>query len=134
MLNNLSLRSITCLIDRSLSTISQEIRRNQLYDERYEGQKAQINRLARRAASRPVKKIDQGNELLKLVVLMLLHKFSLQQLADNLRRMTLLGLCLSRDNLQHNQALPVGELRKELIHCLWQGTTTLKALIAEVRS
>lgn len=43
LLNNLSLRRIARLMGRSPSTISREIRRNQLSDGRYEAPKAQVN-------------------------------------------------------------------------------------------
>lgn len=128
LLNNLSLRCIARLIGRSPSTVSREIRRNQLSDGRYEAPKAQVNRLTRRTACRPVKKLDQDNELFELVVLMLRKKFSPQQIAGNLRHMKLPGYedsYVCRETIYNAiYALPVGELRKELIHCLRQGKTT----------
>ncbi|SKA26904.1 Helix-turn-helix domain-containing protein, partial [Oceanospirillum multiglobuliferum] len=81
LLHNLSLRSIARLLDRSPSTISREIRRNQLADGLYEAPKAQANRQARRVGCRPVKKLAQGNELFDLVILMLRQRFSPQQIA-----------------------------------------------------
>ena len=58
---------------------------------------------------------------------MLRQKFSPQQIAGNLRRMKLPGYedsYVCRETIYNAiYALPVGELRKELIHCLRQGKT-----------
>ena len=84
--------------------------------------------MARRAACRPVTKLVSGNEWFELVILMQRKKFSPQQTAGNLRHMKLPGYEDSyacRGTIYNPvYALPVGELRKELIHCLRQGKTT----------
>ncbi|SJZ95292.1 hypothetical protein SAMN02745127_01647 [Oceanospirillum multiglobuliferum] len=75
-----------------------------------------------------MKKLAQGNELFDLVILMLRQRFSPQQIAGNLKRMKLPGYedsYVCRETIYNAiYALPVGELRKELIHCLRQGKAT----------
>jgi len=66
LLNNLSLRCIARLIGRSPSTISREIRRNQLPDGRYEAPKVQDNRQARRVLADPLKNLFRRMSCLNL--------------------------------------------------------------------
>ena len=126
--HSLSLRAIARLIGRSPSTISREIKRNSNSTGQYIAPQAQQSRCRNRLLCRPKKKLTPESELFELVAYMLRHKFSPDQIAGKLRTMNILGYertYVCRETIDNAiYALPVGELRKELIICLRQGKTT----------
>ena len=126
--HSLSLRAIARLIGRSPSTISREIKRNSNSAGQYSAPQAQQSRCRNRLLCRPKKKLVFDSELFELVAYMLRHKFSPDQIAGKLRTMNIPGYertYVCRETIYNAiYALPVGELRKELIICLRQGKTT----------
>ena len=124
----LSLRRIASLIDRSPSTISREVRRNRDACGHYSARTAQRRMQARRQACRPTRKLVPGTERFDLIVHMLRDRLSPEQIAGKLRHMNIPSLrdaYVCRETIYNAiYALPVGELRKELIICLRQGKTT----------
>ncbi|WP_347505302.1 IS30 family transposase [Pseudomonas anguilliseptica] len=123
-----SLRKIAHLINRSPSTISRELRRNREVCGRYSARAAQQQMRARRQVCRPKRKLLPGSERFELVTHMLRERLSPEQIAGKLRSMNIPSL---RDAYVCCEtiytaiyALPVGELRKELIICLRQSKTT----------
>lgn len=82
----------------------------------------------RRLACRPQKKLVLGAELFDLVVDLLRQRFSPEQIAGELRSMKTPNFedaYVCRETIYNAiYALPVGELRKELIICLRQGKST----------
>ena len=123
----LSQRKIARLINRSPSTISRELRRNRDDCGDYSACAAQQQMQARRQVCRPKHKLLPGSERFELVVHMLRERLSPEQIAGKLRRMNIPSLrdaYVCRETIYNAiYALPVGELRKELIICLRQGKT-----------
>ena len=123
-----SLRRIACLINRSPSTISRELRRNRDACGGYSARVAQQQMQARRQVCRPMRKLLPGSERFELVVHMLRERLSPEQIAGKLRSMNIPSLreaYVCRETIYNAiYALPVGELRKELIICLRQSKTT----------
>ncbi len=123
-----SLRRIACLINRSPSTISRELRRNRGACGGYSARLAQQQMQARRQVCRPMRKLLPGSERFELVTHMLRERLSPEQIAGKLRSMNIPNLrdaYVCRETIYNAiYALPVGELRKELIICLRQGKTT----------
>lgn len=127
-LQGLSQRAIARMLDRSPSTISRELRRNAANASPYSASQAQQQMRQRRKVCRPARKLEPGGELFDLVVYLLRQRFSPQQIAGKLRRMEFPKLedaYVCRETIYNAiYALPVGELRKELIICLRQGKTS----------
>src|SRR5690554_2733202 len=118
LLKKLSLRAIARQLKRSPSTISREVRRNSDADGNYTAYGAYQHTKARRVTCRPKRKLVPGSELFQMVKEMLRDHFSPQQIAGNLRRMfpKLKDAYVSHETIYNAiYALPVGELRKELI-------------------
>ena len=115
----LSLRRIASLIDRSPSTISREVRRNRDACGQYSARVAQQRMQARRQVCRPARKLLPGTERFDLVIHMLRERLSPEQIAGKLRHMNIPSLrdaYVCRETIYNAiYALPVGELRKELI-------------------
>ena len=124
----LSLRKIACLINRSPSTISRELRRNRDARGGYSARVAQQQIQTRRQVCRPMRKLLPGSERFELVAHMLRERLSPEQIAGKLRSMNMPNLrdaYVCRETIYNAvYALPVGELRKELIACLRQGKGT----------
>ncbi len=100
-----SLRRIACLINRSPSTISRELRRNRGACGGYSARLAQQQMQARRQVCRPMRKLLPGSERFELVTHMLRERLSPEQIAGKLRsRHTQPARCLrlSRDDLQRD--------------------------------
>ena len=125
----ISQRGIAKRLKRSPSTISREIKRNSVNSE-YTAQTAQQIRSRKRQVCRPSKKLVLGEELFEIVIEMLQDKFSPEQIAGHLRNMNTTNdkdRYMCRETIYNAiYALPVGELRKELIICLRQGKSTRK--------
>src|SRR5690554_6896571 len=127
LLQSLSLREIARQISRSPSTVSREIRRNSDNNGAYTVSTAQVQMRTRRIVCRPKRKLLPDSELFDLVKKMLREHFSPEQITDNLRSMfpKLKDAYVCHETIYNAiYALPVGELRKELIHCLRHGKTT----------
>jgi IS30 family transposase len=127
LVKNLSLREIARQLNRSPSTVSREVRRNSDADGHYTAFGALQKAQTRRLACRPKRKLVFGNELFFLVKEMLRDRYSPEQIAGNLRRMfpKIKDSYVCHETIYNAiYALPVGELRKELIHCLRHGKTT----------
>ncbi|CAO1659524.1 IS30 family transposase [Halomonas sp. MES3-P3E] len=126
----MSLRQIANMLQRSPSTISREVRRNQTQRGTYHARHAHTHRCARRVACRPKPKLLLGSGRFELVMYMLRHRLSPEQIAGKLRRMIMPRFedaYVCRETIYSAiYALPVGELKKELIHCLRQGKSTRK--------
>ena len=122
-----SLRKIACLITRSPSTISRELRRNRDVCGGYSARMAQQQMQARRQRCRPKRKLLPSSERFQLVAHMLRERLSPEQIAGKLRSMNIPSLreaYVCRETIYNAiYALPVGELRKELIICLRQSKT-----------
>jgi IS30 family transposase len=127
-LQGLSQRAIARMLGRSPSTISRELRRNTTASPRYSACDAQQHMRHRRTACRPLRKLVPGSELFDLVVHLLRKRFSPQQIAGKLSAMEFPNFedtYVCRETIYNAiYALPVGELRKELIICLRQGHTS----------
>lgn len=125
----ISQRGIAKKLKRSPSTISREIKRNSVNSE-YSAQTAQHIRCSKRQVCRPSKKLVLGGELFEVVIKMLQDKFSPEQISGHLRNMNITrnkDRYVCRETIYNAiYALPVGELRKELIICLRQGKSTRK--------
>ncbi len=130
LLQSLSLRAIARQLNRSPSTISCELRRNSGPDGGgYTASVAQEQMKERRLACRPELKLPHDGKLFQLVAEMLRDRYSPEQIAGNLRRMfpTHKSNFVSHETIYNAiYALPVAELRKELIHCLRHGKSTRK--------
>lgn len=89
---------------------------------------AQQQMQARRQRCRPKRKLLPGSERFELVTHMLRERLSPEQIAGKLRSMNIPSLreaYVCRETIYNAiYALPVGELRKELIICLRQSKTT----------
>ena len=126
--NGFSQRRLARLMNRSPSTVSREIRRNRNAQGEYVADDAQRLMHTRRVVCRPAKRLVPGNELFELVAHLLRQRFSPEQIAGKLRTMkspSFEDAYVCRETIYNAiYALPVGELRKELIICLRQGKTT----------
>lgn len=124
----LSQRQIARLINRAPSTVSREVRRNRDATGVYEASTAQQQMRERRQPCRPKRKLLPDSELFELVVCMPRDRLSPEQIAGRLCTMKLpdyRDAYVCRETIYNAiYALPVGELRKELIICLRQGKTT----------
>lgn len=124
----LSLRRIAHLIGRAPSTVSRELRRNRDASGSYSARSAQQRMQVRRQTCRPKRKLLPGSERFELIIHMLRERLSPEQIAGKLRTMNIPSLrdaYVCRETIYSAvYALPVGELRKELIICLRQGKTT----------
>ena len=135
LLQSLSLREIAKQISRSPSTVSREIRRNSDNNGAYTVSTAQVQMRTRRIVCRPKRKLLPDSELFDLVKEMLRAHYSPEQIAGNLRSMfpKLKDAYVSHETIYNAiYALPVGELRKELIHCLRHGKTTRRPRLGGV--
>ena len=123
-----TLRGIARLIDRSPSTISRELKRNRGSSGAYSARCAQRQMSIRRQVCRPKRKLLPGSERFELVTHMLRERLSPEQIAGKLRGMNIPSLrdaYVCRETIYNAiYALPVGELRKELIICLRQGKSS----------
>ncbi len=124
-----SQRRIACVINRSPSTISRELRRKREVCGTYSAHGAQQQQmLRRRQASLPRRKLLPGSERFDLFAHMLRERLSPEQIAGKLRSMNIPDLrdaYVCRETIYSAiYPLPAGELRKELIICLRQGKTT----------
>ena len=123
-----TLRGIARLIDRSPSTISRELKRNRGSSGAYSARCAQRQMSIRRQVCRPKRKLLPGSERFELVTHMLRERLSPEQIAGKLRGMNIPSLrdaYVCRETIYNAiYALPVGELRKELIICLRQSKAT----------
>lgn len=126
--HELSQREIARLINRAPSTVSRELRRNRDATGAYVARTAQQHMRVRRQPCRPKRKLVPDSQFFELVVHMLRDHLSPEQIAGRLRTMNLPsyeGAYVCRETSYNAiYALPVGELRKELIMCLRQGKTT----------
>lgn len=129
-LNGLSQRAIAKLLVRSPSTVCRELRRNSDAQSSYLAPVAQGRVVQRRQVCRPAKKLLPGCPLFARVVTLLQQRFSPEQIAGQLRNMKVQDFedaYVCRETIYNAiYALPVGELRKELIICLRQGKRTRK--------
>ena len=87
-----SLRKIACLITRSPSTISRELRRNRDFCGGYSARMAQQQMQARRQRCRPKRKLLPSSERFQLVAHMLRERLSPEQIAGKLRSMNIPSL------------------------------------------
>ena len=123
----LSQREIARMLGRSPSTISRELRRNRSLNGRYVAHVAQAHTRERRKVCRPARKLVLGNERFELVLHLLRERFSPEQIAGKLRVMKINfeEAYVCRETIyKASYAMPVGELRKELVQCLRQGKST----------
>ena len=127
-MNGLSQRAIAGLLGRSPSTVSRELRRNSRPKAAYVAHLAQSQTLKRRKVCRPARRLLPGSELFELVIALLRQRFSPEQIAGKLRSMSIPSFedaYVCRETIYNAiYALPVGELRKELIICLRQGKSS----------
>lgn len=124
---NLSQREIARMLGRSPSTISRECRRNRSLNGGYVAHIAQAQTRERRKVCRPARKLMEGGERLELVIHLLRDRFSPEQIAGKLRLMKIKfeEAYVCRETIYKAiYAMPVGELRKELVQCLRQGKST----------
>lgn len=124
----MSVRAIARMLNRSPSTVSREIRRNRDPDGTYSTPYAQQAMRKRRLPCRPRKKLVPGDELFEVVAYLLRQRFSPEQIAGKVRNMntpSFVDTYVCRETIYNAiYALPVGELRKELIICLRQGKSS----------
>ena len=116
-----TVRGIARLLGRSASTISREVERNAGCKESYGSQHAQRQCQQRRLCAKPARKLEQNGILWHLVLYFLRLHWSPQQVALILARLYPKGheLRVSHETIYNCiYALPVGELRKELIATL----------------
>ena len=85
----MSLRHIAQLLGRAPSTISREIRRNQMAQNGYCARHAQRQREKRRVVCRPARKLLPGTERFDLIVYMLRRRLSPEQISGKLKAMKL---------------------------------------------
>ena len=85
---------------------------------------------------RPKRKLTPGTERFDLIAHMLRQRLSPEQIASKLKAMDIASLrdaYVCRETIYSAiYALPIGQLRKELIHCLRQGKATRKPRRGEV--
>lgn len=127
LLRGMSQRAIARMLNRSPSIVSLEIQRNRNAQGGYVTHQAQRSMRERRTTCRPRKKLVPGSELFDLVAYLLRKRFSTEQIAGRLRAIEFPKFedtYIYRETIYNAvYALPVGELRKELI-ILRQGKTT----------
>lgn len=135
-LHGMGQNAIARLLGRSPSTISRELRRNTGANGIYHAPTAQGHMRQRREACRQQKKLVPDSELFELVVELLRKNFSPEQIAGKLRSMDIPSFedaYVCRETIYSAvYALPVGELRKELIRCLRQGKNTRRPRVGGV--
>ncbi|OLO13270.1 IS30 family transposase, partial [Chromohalobacter japonicus] len=126
----MSIRQVAAVMERSPSTICRERQRNQKPDACYCARHAQQLRQQRREVCRPEHKLLPGSERFELVTYLLRQRLSPEQIAGRLKTMDIPNLkeaYVCRETIYDAiYALPVGQLRKELIHCLRQGKSARK--------
>ena len=118
------------MLGRSPSTSGRELRCNQSLNGTYVAHVAQTHTRERRKACRPVRKLVPGNERVELVLHLLRERFSPEQIAGKLRVMKINfeEAYVCRETIYKAiYAVPVEELRKELVQCLRQGKSTRRA-------
>lgn len=128
-MRGLGVRAIGRLLGRDPGTISRELRRNiscspSPGSQEYQASVADGKAKARRLVCRPREKLTPGSELFEVVVEMLRDRFSPEHIAGKLRDMypDTPSNYVCRETIYNAiYALPVGELRKELVICLRQG-------------
>ena len=116
-----SIRAIAHRLGRSASTISREIGRNGSANDGYGSQHAQRQYQQRRLCAKPARKLEPDGILWHLVLYFLRLHWSPEQVALILARLYPKGheLRVSHETIYNCiYALPVGELRKELIATL----------------
>ena len=127
-LHGLGPRALGRMLNRSPSTVSRELRRNTASCGRYVAHEAQVKTAQRRKVCRPAKRLLPGSQLFELVIALLRQRFSPEQIAGKLRSMSIPSFedaYVCRETIYNAiYALPVGELRKELIICLRQGKSS----------
>jgi IS30 family transposase len=119
---NFSIRAIARQLDRSASTVQRELVRNSCASG-YASAKAQCSSLQRRRTARPVVKLHPDSILCGLVQQLLRKCWSPQQISVTLARVYPKGHehRVSTETIYNCiYAMPVGELRRELIACLRQ--------------
>jgi IS30 family transposase len=126
--HSLSQQAISNLLNRSPSTVSRELRRNADTKQPRVAPLAQSQTVKRHKASRPARRLLPDSALFELVIVMLRPRCSPEQIAGKLRSIpTFEDACVCRETIYNAIcALPVGELRKELIICLCQGKSSLR--------
>lgn len=126
-MDNVGVRAIARQLGRNPSTISRELKRNlNTTVSAYKACHAHSLSKTRHGACRPKKKLTSEGDLFQTVVAMLRDRYSPQQIAGTLRSMypQMPENYVCRETIYNAiYALPVGELRKELIICLRQGKT-----------
>ncbi len=122
-----SVRAMARTLDRSPSTISRELARNHSPDTGYTSEAAHGLRTARRAATRPPRKLSAHSVSWGIVRTLLDWKWSPQQIAATLKRVYPNE---AQRHVSHETiytaiyAQPRGELRRQLIACLRHGRST----------
>ena len=123
---NKSIRAIAKELDRSPSTVSRELKR---IDDRakYAATTAQYRQLQARKRCAPKEKLTQGTVLFGFVEECLRAKLSPEQISGVLKKMDNPNYYVCQETIYNAlYALPVGELKKELIQCLRQGRSMRK--------
>jgi IS30 family transposase len=122
-----SLRKIALLINRALNNQPRGARNREVFG-RYSARAAQQQMRARRQVCRPKRKLLPDSERFELVTHILRERLSPEQIVGKLRSMKIPSLksaYVCREAIYNAiYALPVGELRKELIICLRQSKKT----------
>lgn len=123
---NKSIRTIAKELNRSPSTISRELKRIRDKDA-YTAATAQYRYLQARKRCAPKKKLTQGSVLFGFMEHCLHAKLSPEQISGVLKKMDNPNYYVCQETIYNAlYALPVGELKKELIQCLRQGRPTRK--------
>ena len=120
---NVGVRAIARLLGRAASTISRELRRNSCHEGRYSSATAQRQCEQRRCAARPRPKLHVDSTLFYVVQSFLHERWSPQQIALTLASIYPKGheRRVSYETIYNCiYAMPVGELRKDLIAHLRQ--------------
>ena len=132
----MSLKHIARLLERAPSTTSREVRRNQADQRAYCARHAQQQWQKRRILCRPRCKLMPGTERFELMIHMLRRRLFPEQISGKLKAMDIPDrrhAYVCRETIYNTiYALPVGQLRKELIHCLRQGKKTHKSRHGDV--
>ena len=117
----LGIRAIAEVLQRAPSTVSRELRRNLGQCPSYASTAAQALCRQRRIAACPARKLDPDGLLIAAVHHFLRLRWSPQQIALTLARIHPKGhpYCVSHETIYNCiYAMPVGELKRELIACL----------------
>ncbi|WP_342386827.1 IS30 family transposase [Ignatzschineria larvae DSM 13226] len=123
---NKSIRTIAKELNRSPSTISRELKRVEDKDH-YAATKAQYAYLQARKRCAPDEKLTPGTVLFGFVEQCLRAKLSPEQISGVLKKMANSSYYVCQETIYNAlYALPVGQLKKELLQCLRQGRTTRK--------